>query len=99
MRKNTISRYVTVAATAVGVAMAGAGALTAANDFRLLDAAKSEDAQAIRSLVEQGAPVNVKRADGVTPLHWVAQSNDLVSTDLLIHAGAQVNAADNYGVT
>ena len=82
--------------------MAGAGArLTAAsaNDFRLLDAAKSEDAQAIRSLVEQGVPVNVKRADGVTPLHWVAQSNDLPSADLLIHAGAQVNAADNYGVT
>jgi uncharacterized protein len=100
MRKNTISRYVAVAATAVGVAMAGAGALTAAaNDFRLLDAAKSEDAQAIRALVEQGVSVNVKRADGVTPLHWVAQSNDLPSADLLIHAGAQVNAADNYGVT
>jgi len=101
MRKNTISRYVAVVATVVGVAMAGAGALTAANanDFRLLDAAKSEDAQAIRSLVEQGVPVNVKRADGVTPLHWVAQSNDLPSADLLIHAGAQVNAADNYGVT
>src|ERR1700693_1057609 len=98
MRKNTISRYVAVVATVVGVAMAGAGALTAANanDFRLLDAAKGEDAQAIRSLVEQGAPVNVKRADGVTPLHWVAQSNDLPSADLLIHAGAQVNTADYY---
>ena len=96
MRKNTIARYVTAFA-----AMAGAGALAAAdaNDFRLLDAAKSEVAQAIRSLVEQGVPVNVKRADGVTPLHWVAQSNDLASADLLIHAGAQVNAADNYGVT
>src|SRR6266404_1619712 len=101
MRKNTISRYVAAVAAVVGVAMAGAGALAAANanDFRLLDAAKSEDAQTIRSLVEQGVPVNVKRADGVTPLHWVAQSNDLASADLLIHAGAQVNAADNYGVT
>jgi ankyrin repeat protein len=29
----------------------------------------------------------------------VAQSNDLESADLLIHAGAQVNAGDNYGVT
>src|ERR1700687_3767864 len=92
MRKITISRC-------LAIAMAGAGALAAADDVRLLDAAKSEDAQAIRSLVEQGVPVNVKRADGVTPLHWMAQSNDLASADLLIHAGAQVNAADNYGVT
>jgi ankyrin repeat protein len=101
MRKNTISRYVAAVAAVVGVAMAGAGVLAAAdaNDFRLLDAAKSEDSQAIRSFVEQGVPVNVKRADGVTPLHWVAQSNDLESADLLIHAGAQVNTADNYGVT
>src|SRR5579872_624223 len=102
MRKNTISRYVgaiatSVGVTVIGVVMVGAGALAApdAADFRLLDAAKSEDAQAIRSLVDHGAAVNVKRADGVTPLHWAAQANDLASADLLIHAGAEVNAADN----
>ena len=94
MRKLRISRYVAAAA-----AMVGAAALAAADDYRLLDAAKSEDARAIRSLAEQGVPVNVKRADGVTPLHWVAQANDLASAGLLIQAGAQVNAADNYGVT
>jgi ankyrin repeat protein len=82
-------------------AVVGAQNLSAASvdDFRLLDAARNEDAHAIQSLVKQGVPVNVKRADGITALHWVAQSNDLESADLLIRAGAQVNAADDYGVT
>jgi uncharacterized protein len=96
MRNKKIPRYV-----AAVVALIGAGRLGAAgvDDFRLLDAARNEDAQAIRSLVKQGVPVNVRRADGITALHWVAQSNDLTSADLLIRAGAQVNASDDYGVT
>ena len=36
---------------------------------------------------------------GITALDWVAQSNDLTSADLLIRAGAHVNAANDYGVT
>ena len=96
MSNNTIPRCAAALA-----AIMGAGTLGAANgdDFRLLDAARNEDAQAIRSLIKQDAPVNARRADGITALHWVAQSNDLESADVLIHSGADVNAADNYGVT
>ena len=101
MSNNTIPRCAAALA-----AIMGARTLGAANgdDFRLLDAARNEDAQAIRSLIKQDAikqdaPVNAKRADGITALHWVAQSNDLESADFLIHSGADVNAADNYGVT
>src|SRR5216683_1173585 len=101
MRKNTISRYVVVVATVVGVAMAGAGALTAAdaNDFRLLDAAKSEDAQAIRSLVEQGVPVNVKRADGVTPLSLACGNGSSPLVMKLLEAGANPKSAQMSGET
>jgi hypothetical protein len=72
MRKNTISRYVATVAAVVGVAMAGAGALAAAdaNDFRLLDAAKSEDSQAVRSFVQTRRLRECQTRDGVTPLHW-----------------------------
>ena len=38
-------------------------------------------------------------ADGTTPLHWVVRNDDLAAADKLIHAGADVKAADRYGVT
>src|SRR5579862_3794639 len=37
--------------------------------------------------------------DGATPLHWAAHWNDLTTADRLIHEGADVNAANEYGVT
>lgn len=37
--------------------------------------------------------------DGATPLHWAAHSDDLATADRLIRDGADVNAANEYGVT
>ena len=37
--------------------------------------------------------------DGTTALHWAARGGDAVALDLLIKAGADVNAANRYGVT
>jgi ankyrin repeat protein len=37
--------------------------------------------------------------DGTTPLHWAVRNDDLAAADKLIRAGANVKAADRYGVT
>ena len=43
--------------------------------------------------------MNAARADGATALLWAAHWNDLETVDLLLRAGAKVNAADDHGVT
>jgi uncharacterized protein len=37
--------------------------------------------------------------DGTTPLHWAVRANDLDTAQRLIHAGANPDAANRYGVT
>src|SRR6266851_287160 len=71
----------------------------AATDLRLVDAAKNRDTEAVRRLLEQGAPVNAAQPDGFTALHWAAERDKAEMADLLIRAGAQAGAADAYGVT
>lgn len=78
----------------------GAGLLHAASvDLRLVEAAKSRDRDAVRSLLAQQVDVNTAQADGATALAWAAHGNDLETADLLIRAGADANAANDYGVT
>jgi ankyrin repeat protein len=43
--------------------------------------------------------VNTPEADGTTALHWVVRRNHVVIVRLLLGVGANVNAANNYGVT
>jgi len=75
-------------------AFAGTG-----SDFRLVDAAKNRDHEAVRSLLKQHVDVNTPQADGATALAWAAHWDDMETADLLIRAGANVNAANSYGVT
>ena len=42
---------------------------------------------------------NVAEVDGTTALHWAAHRRDLATVELLIAAGATVDAANRYGVT
>jgi len=46
-----------------------------------------------------GQVPHLPRADGSTPLHWASYRDDLESADLLIRAGANVNAANDLGAT
>ena len=64
-------------------------------DLRLVDAARNKDLQAVRALLKQRADVNVRAHDGSTALLWAAHWNDLDTADLLIRAGADVNAAND----
>src|SRR5580658_2107783 len=65
----------------------------------LIDAVKSGDRLALRTLIQKKADVNATEPDGSTALQWASYRDDLESADLLIRAGAKVNAANDLGVT
>jgi ankyrin repeat protein len=65
----------------------------------LIDAAKSGDRSALRTLLQKKADVNAADGDGSTALHWAAYRDDQEFADALIRAGANVSAASDLGVT
>jgi ankyrin repeat protein len=75
-----------------------AGVAHASSGLQLVEVVQARYAIAVRTLLGDGAPVNVARGDGVTALHWAAHPDDLQTADLLIGAGANVNASDDHGV-
>lgn len=77
------------------------GGLIAAESGRppLVQAAKSSDKDALKSLLQKKADPNAADADGTTALHWASYHDDLASADLLIRAGAKVDAATDLGAT
>ncbi|HLI86576.1 MAG TPA: ankyrin repeat domain-containing protein [Bryobacteraceae bacterium] len=79
----------------------GAAGLFAAGQTgpSLIDAAKTGDKFAVRTLLEQHADANAVSPDGSTALHWAAHRNDLEIADALLRAGAKVNAATDLNVT
>ena len=76
-----------------------AGFAATGGDLRLVDAAKSRNHEAVRSLLQQHVDVNAPQGDGATALAWAAHWDDMETAELLIRAGANVNAANSYGVT
>jgi ankyrin repeat protein len=95
----TMRNNIRLVGRAVVALLATAGVAAAATDLRLVDAAKTQDTEAVRRLIKQGVPVNVSQPDGFTALHWAAERNKADMADLLIRAGEHVSAADAYGVT
>jgi ankyrin repeat protein len=80
------------------LALTGIGA-AGARDTRLLDAARSADAPAVQALLRDHADANVAEVDGTTPLHWAVHRDNAALVNLLIAAGAKVDARNRYGVT
>lgn len=63
--------------------------LASALDRQLIDAARSGDVKLLRSLIEQGALVNVPDAWGNTPLLIAAREGRVEAVRALLQAGAQ----------
>ena len=76
-----------------------APSLCLAADLRLVEAAQANDRDLVRTLLDQHVDVNTPQGDGATALHWSVYWDDPAMTDVLIRAGANVNAANELGVT
>ena len=87
-----------IPALAVAV-FAVTAALATAADSRVALAAKSGDAAAVRTLIQQRADVNAPEVDGTTALHWAARSGDADLVNALLRAGAKAGTANRYGMT
>jgi ankyrin repeat protein len=71
----------------------------ATRDVRLIEAVKTQDSEAVRTLLKQHVDVNAPQGDGATALHWAAYLDDLMMADLLIRGGARADVANDTGAT
>ncbi|WP_264705088.1 ankyrin repeat domain-containing protein [Wolbachia endosymbiont (group A) of Gymnosoma rotundatum] len=65
----------------------------------LLEAVKNGEIDKVRSLISEGAKVNVKDQDKKTPLHWAVENGHKEVVEVLLNNGANVNAEDTDGKT
>src|SRR5262245_4553058 len=71
----------------------------ASNEGQLLEAVKAGNQSVVRSLLASKTNANATQADGSSALAWATHRDDVAIAELLIQAGADVNAANDYGVT
>ncbi|HWP38125.1 MAG TPA: ankyrin repeat domain-containing protein [Gemmatimonadales bacterium] len=69
----------------------------APTDGPVAAAAQRGDLEAVRTLLKQGADVNAAQADGMTALHWAAQSGNVPMLRVLLSAGASTAAITRLG--
>jgi ankyrin repeat protein len=81
------------------IALVAVIGVCAAPDVRLVQAAKGRNSAAVRALLNQKSDVNARDADGTTALHWAVRWDDLETAALLIRAGANPDAPNEYGIT
>jgi ankyrin repeat protein len=55
------------------------------------------DVEAVRTLLRQGADVNVPQNDGMTALHWAARNGRVEIVEMLVYAGAHLEAGTRIG--
>ena len=66
-------------------------------DSPVADAAMRGDAEDVRELLRAGADVNAAQGDGMTALHWAAENGQIELADVLVFAGANLEAATRLG--
>ena len=84
-------------AVLLGIAVVLAGAAPSPDIIEIVEAARQGNAQAVRSLLDQGADVNAARGDGMTALHRAAERGHAEVAELLIAASANVEAKTRIG--
>lgn len=73
--------------------------LADAQDLRLVNAAESQNGEAVASLLAAGSDPDIPQADGATALHWAVHWNDQTMATRLLEAGADANVANELGMT
>jgi ankyrin repeat protein len=68
-------------------------------DLSVVDAVRGDNKDQLRALIAKHGDVNAALPDGTTALHWAVEYDDLQSVDLLLKAGAKVDAPDGFGFT
>jgi ankyrin repeat protein len=63
----------------------------------IADAAQRGDRDAVKALLKEAADVNGAQGDGMTGLHWAAIKGDAEMAQMLVYAGANVNATTRLG--
>jgi uncharacterized protein len=86
-------------AIAVGAGLAAAQDTTADVNRQLLNAVSKGDSASVRILLDNGANVEAKDANGSTPLVLAAERNDIAMVKLLLEKGAAAGAKDQQGDT
>jgi uncharacterized protein len=92
-------RWVLVSGICSAFLIGGVSNAVAQADVRLVNALKTQNVAAARTLMRQRADVNAADVDGSTPLQWAAHWNNLELVKALLAAGASPNASNRYGVT
>jgi uncharacterized protein len=82
---------------ALAVLLASANLAVAQSE--VADAAMQRDNAEVRRLMQDGADVNLRQADGASALHWAAYYGDAGLALLLLEAGADASAANRQGST
>ena len=86
-----------VIASVFGAALALGAARTPADESPVADAVMRGDSARVRVLIKQGLDVNAAQPDGMTALHWAAQRGDAGGAQMLMYAGARVDAVTRNG--
>jgi uncharacterized protein len=75
-----------------------ASASLAADGQGLVNAARTGNADAVRSLLQSGADPNEAAPDGSTAVHWAVHSDNLTILNALLAAGAKPDAVTRYRI-
>ena len=67
------------------------------SDSPVADGARLGDVDTVRTLLRDGVDVNAAQGDGMTALHWAAFYENVELAEMLLYAGANVEATTRLG--
>jgi len=91
---NAFSRFRFAGLFALTFLMSG---FTTSFASELIDATRSGEVATVARLITDGADVSEATGDGMTAVHWAAQSGHVAILEMLLDAGAEVDATTRIG--